>query len=141
VLTAAGFTCTRVDRGHTPNLFARWGAKGHPRTFGFNGHTDVVPVGDTAAWTADPFGGEIRERRALGPGRDRHEVGRGLLRGRGLRPRPARAGRRGDPRHHRGRGGRCDGRNLAILDWMKAEGEAMTVCLVGEPTSTGLWAT
>jgi acetylornithine deacetylase/succinyl-diaminopimelate desuccinylase-like protein len=37
------------------NLFARWGRKGANRTFGFNGHTDVVPVGDTAAWTRDPF--------------------------------------------------------------------------------------
>ena len=58
VLSAAGFTCTRVDRNGTPNLFARWGAKG-VRTFGFNGHTDVVPVGDAAAWTQEPFSGAV----------------------------------------------------------------------------------
>ena len=50
-LTAAGFTCIRVDRGGTANLFARWGNRGANRSFGFNGHTDVVPVGDLAAWT------------------------------------------------------------------------------------------
>jgi succinyl-diaminopimelate desuccinylase len=45
VLSDAGFSCTRVDRNGTANLFARWGARGANKTFGFNGHTDVVPVG------------------------------------------------------------------------------------------------
>ena len=66
-LTAAGFTCMRADRGGISNLIARWGAKAHPRTFGFNGHTDVVPTGDPAEWTADPFGAEIKR-----PVRPRH---------------------------------------------------------------------
>lgn len=61
ILSGAGFDCTRVDRNGVPNLFARWGRKGANRTFGFNGHTDVVPVGDAAAWTRDPFGGEIAD--------------------------------------------------------------------------------
>ncbi len=59
VLEEAGFACTRVDRGGVSNLFARWGARGANRSFGFNGHTDVVPVGDAGAWTHDPFGAEI----------------------------------------------------------------------------------
>ena len=46
LLSDAGFTCTRVDRGDVSNLFARWGKQGNGKTFGFNGHTDVVPVGD-----------------------------------------------------------------------------------------------
>ena len=61
VLEPAGFVCTRVDRGGVSNLYARWGDKGHAKTFGFNGHTDVVPVGDEAAWTAPPFGAELRD--------------------------------------------------------------------------------
>ncbi|MDP1575186.1 MAG: succinyl-diaminopimelate desuccinylase, partial [Cypionkella sp.] len=44
VLQAAGFTCTRVDRGGIANLYARWGVAGANKSFGFNGHTDVVPV-------------------------------------------------------------------------------------------------
>lgn len=61
VLTAAGFECQRVDRNGTPNLFVRWGAKGAARTFGFNGHTDVVPPGDVASWTHQPFSGHVDE--------------------------------------------------------------------------------
>lgn len=37
LLGDAGFECTRVDRNGTPNLFARWGAKGAAKSFGFNG--------------------------------------------------------------------------------------------------------
>jgi succinyl-diaminopimelate desuccinylase len=56
-LTPLGFTCERMrfsDDG-TPdidNLYARFGT-GAPH-FCFAGHTDVVPVGDEAAWTARP---------------------------------------------------------------------------------------
>ena len=32
------------------------------------GHVDVVPVGDRAAWTVDPFGGEVCGRRLYGRG-------------------------------------------------------------------------
>ncbi len=56
MLEEAGFDCHRVDRNGTPNLFARWGAKG-ARAIGFNGHTDVVPPGDPASWTHPPFSG------------------------------------------------------------------------------------
>jgi succinyl-diaminopimelate desuccinylase len=136
VLTGAGFTCTRVDRGHTPNLFARWGAKGHPRTFGFNGHTDVVPVGDAAAWTADPFGGEIREGQLWGRGATDMKSGVACFVAAAcglVRHEPDGAivlAITGDEE-----GDATDG-TVALLDWMAREGEAMSVCLVGEPTST-----
>src|SRR6056297_3362096 len=55
VLSGAGFACTRVERGEVSNLFARWGDRGAAKSFGFNGHTDVVPVGDEGAWTHPPF--------------------------------------------------------------------------------------
>merc|ERR1711916_264113 len=67
-LEAAGFDCVRADRGDVANLYARWGAKGHAKTFGFNGHTDVVPVGDAAAWTVPPFGGEVHDGVLFGRG-------------------------------------------------------------------------
>ena len=57
LLKDAGFETRRVDRNGTPNLFARWGARGAARSFGFNGHTDVVPPGDPASWTHPPFSG------------------------------------------------------------------------------------
>ena len=33
-----------------------------------NGHVDVVPIGDPAAWADDPFGGEVRGRNLFGRG-------------------------------------------------------------------------
>ena len=68
MLGKAGFACTRVDRGGIANLYARWGKAGANKAFGFNGHTDVVPVGDAEAWTYDPFGAEIENGRIYGRG-------------------------------------------------------------------------
>ncbi|MCC6007491.1 MAG: succinyl-diaminopimelate desuccinylase [Rhodobacteraceae bacterium] len=134
-LLDAGFVCTRVDREGTPNLFARWGARGHRSSFGFNGHTDVVPPGDAAAWSDNPFSGVIRDGRLWGRGaadmksavaafvsaaiaivREEPPDGAILIAITGDEEGPARDGTR------------------ALLDWMEANGEAMQVCLVGEPT-------
>ena len=68
LLSDAGFQLSWANRGGIRNLFARWGAKGHARTFGFNGHTDVVPLGDEAAWTMPPFGAEIKDGIMYGRG-------------------------------------------------------------------------
>lgn len=70
-LTPLGFTCERMrfsdnDTPDIDNLYARFGT-GAPH-FCFAGHTDVVPVGDEAAWTADPFGAEVRQGRLYGRG-------------------------------------------------------------------------
>ncbi|OOY13658.1 succinyl-diaminopimelate desuccinylase [Thioclava marina] len=135
LLSKAGFACTRVDRNGTPNLFARWGEKGAAKSFGFNGHTDVVPVGDAAAWTHDPFGAEIVDGVMWGRGATDMKTGVAafaaaavdfvtqtppegavILTITGDEEGPGRDGTR------------------ALLDWMQAEGEAMSVCLVGEPT-------
>src|SRR6056297_320986 len=135
VLSGAGFACTRVDRGGISNLFARWGDKGVARSFGFNGHTDVVPVGDEAAWSVPPFGAV--------------ETG-GVLYGRGATDMKSGVAAfaaaamdfvtetppdgavilaiTGDEE-----GDAQDG-TVALLDHMDRTGERMSVCLVGEPT-------
>lgn len=135
LLSSAGFECTRVDRGDVSNLFARWGAKGHPRSFGFNGHTDVVPVGDRDAWTVDPFGGEIRDGILFGRGATDMKSGVAAFAAAAIdfvhQTPPDGAvilAITGDEE-----GDAVDG-TTALLDYMKAEGEAMSVCLVGEPT-------
>ena len=100
-LSAAGFSCTRVDRGGVSNLFARWGEKGHARSFGFNGHTDVVPGGRCRVMAARSVLGHRGRRPDLGPGRDGHEVGRRRLCRRRHRLRDRDAARRRDhPRDH-----------------------------------------
>lgn len=50
-----------------PNVLAQLG-RGDGPTLLWNAHLDTVPPGNAAAWTADPFGGEIREGRLYGRG-------------------------------------------------------------------------
>jgi len=135
ILTDAGFSCTRVDRGGISNLFARWGAKAHPQTFGFNGHTDVVPVGDENAWTTDPFGAEIRDGFLFGRGATDMKSGVAAFAAAAIdyvRATPPDGAIilaiTGDEE-----GVATDG-TTALLDWMQDAGEAMSACLVGEPT-------
>jgi len=135
LLSGAGFACTRVDRNGISNLFARWGRPGANRTFGFNGHTDVVPVGDVADWTRDPFGGEIVDGWLWGRGATDMKSGVAAFAAAAVdfvRQTPPDGAIiltiTGDEE-----GIGADG-TVAILDWMKGAGEAMSVCLVGEPT-------
>ncbi|MFD3188790.1 succinyl-diaminopimelate desuccinylase [Sedimentitalea sp. HM32M-2] len=134
-LTDAGFECVHVDRGKVSNLFARWGARGHGRTFGFNGHTDVVPPGDEAAWTLPPFGAEEKDGFLYGRGATDMKSGVAAFVAAAIdfvRDTPPDGAIiltiTGDEE-----GEATDG-TTALLDYMQAEGEAMSVCLVGEPT-------
>lgn len=123
-----GFAVHRLDYDGTPNLFARRGSTGPHLCFA--GHTDVVPPG-AAPWTADPFGGQIRD---------------GVLYGRGacdmkgaiaafLAAIPAQADGSisllitGDEE------GPATGGTVRVLDWMAANGHIPDFCLVGEPTN------
>ena len=135
MLTEAGFACTRVDRGGIANLFARWGDKGHTRSFGFNGHTDVVPVGDLAAWTVDPFGAEEKDGQLWGRGATDMKSGVAAFVAAAVdfvQTTPPDGAVvitiTGDEE-----GDALDG-TVALLDWMKDNDERMSVCLVGEPT-------
>jgi len=133
LLEPLGFVCTRISRGGIENLHARWGTAGP--VFAFNGHTDVVPVGDRAAWSHDPFGGEIVDGVLWGRGATDMKSGVAAF--------VAAAAEfvvenpngsiailiTGDEE-----GGATDG-TVAILDWMGANGETADFCLVGEPTS------
>ncbi|MEM7090343.1 MAG: succinyl-diaminopimelate desuccinylase [Pseudomonadota bacterium] len=135
LLSDAGFECTRVDRGGICNLFARWGSKGHDRSFGFNGHTDVVPVGDTGAWTKAPFGAEISDGIMYGRGATDMKSGVAAFVAAAVdfvRHTPPDGAIiltiTGDEE-----GDAKDG-TTALLDHMTKTGERMSVCLVGEPT-------
>ncbi|MBE1236404.1 succinyl-diaminopimelate desuccinylase [Phaeovibrio sulfidiphilus] len=140
-LEALGFTCTRIASGvegatgkdaRVDNLFAVRGTSGP--AFGFAGHTDVVPAGD--GWSADPFGGEVR---------DGHIFGRGVadMKG-GIAAFIAALARQ--PAGFPGTGriallitgdeeGPAVHGTLAILKWMKDNGVTLDHCLIGEPTN------
>lgn len=135
LLVAAQFECAWADRGGVRNLFARWGPKGHPRSFGFNGHTDVVPVGDEGAWTQPPFGAQIHDGVMYGRGTTDMKSGVAAFAAAAVdfvsdTPPDGAVilAITGDEE-----GDAIDG-TTALLDHMGMAGEAMSVCLVGEPT-------
>ncbi|SES05544.1 succinyldiaminopimelate desuccinylase [Tranquillimonas rosea] len=133
LLSAGGFACTRVDRGGVANLYARWGNEGP--VFGFNGHTDVVPVGDPADWTHGPFDADIEDGVLFGRGATdmKSAVAAFAAAAIGFVQERAPDGSivlalTGDEE-----GPSLDG-TRALLDWMGEKGERLDVCLVGEPT-------
>ena len=134
-LSAAGFACTRVDRGGISNLFARWGDKDAAKTFGFNGHTDVVPLGDESAWTQAPFGADIVDGIMYGRGATDMKSGVAAYVAAAIdfvQKTPPNGALiltiTGDEEADA-----IDG-TTALLDYMDQQGERMSVCLVGEPT-------
>ena len=135
LLDEAGFECAWADRGGIRNLFARWGKKGNIRSFGFNGHTDVVPIGNEEDWSMAPFGAEIKDGIMYGRGTTDMKSGVAAFTAAAV-----------DFVHDTPPDGSIvlaitgdeeaegiDG-TLALLDYMKQSGERMDVCLVGEPT-------
>jgi len=138
-LTPLGFVCKRLRfeaQGTPPieNLYARLGTA-RPN-FVFAGHTDVVPPGESKGWRHDPYAADIAG---------------GVLYGRGAADMKsaiaafvaatARTIASGTPKGSISllitgdeEGPAING-TIKVLDWMKANGEALDHCVVGEPTS------
>ena len=136
LLEKNGFSCTRIVRGQVSNLFAKWGTGRNGRVFGFNGLADVVTVGDLSSWTVDPFGAEIKEGYLYGRGATDMKSGVAAFVASAIdfvNNKPPDGSIvitiTGDEE-----GEAVDG-TVAILDWMKQNGEKIDHCLVGEPTS------
>jgi len=139
VLEGLGFACTRLPFGpddyRVDNLFARRGT-GAPH-FCYAGHTDVVPPGDPAAWTDDPFAGVVRDGQLFGRGACDMKGGiaafiAGLSQY--LAANPNHPGSislliTGDEEARS-----VDG-TAKVLEWMEANGQIPDMALVGEPTS------
>jgi acetylornithine deacetylase len=51
-----------------PNVVGVWPGLGGGRSLHLAAHADVVPIGDPARWTVDPFGAEIRDGKIYGRG-------------------------------------------------------------------------
>jgi succinyl-diaminopimelate desuccinylase len=132
-LAGLGFAVTRLRFGAVDNLFARIGEAGPHLCFA--GHTDVVPPG-AGPWSADPFGGEVRDG-AL--------YGRGACDMKGAVAAFVAAAAEhlasGPPRGSISllitgdeEGIAVDG-TARVLEWMAAHGQVPDFCLVGEPTN------
>jgi len=134
-LAPLGFTAETIERNGVTNLWLRRGSAAP--AFVFAGHTDVVPTGPLDQWTSDPFVPTLRD---------------GVLYGRGAADMKssiaafAVAAAEFVSRHpgHRGsiallltsdeEGPATDGTTL-VVEALRARGETIDYCIVGEPTS------
>jgi len=71
VLAGIGFACEILEFAEPGtekvlNLYARLGTSG--RNICFAGHTDVVPAGNVANWSVDPFAGTVKDGVLIGRG-------------------------------------------------------------------------
>ena len=139
-LEQLGFACRRYvfsedGTSDIDNLYARLGTA--LPNFCFAGHTDVVPVGDVAGWTVDPFGAQIIDGNLFGRGAADMKAAIACF--------TAAAGRfaaahkdfpgsislliTGDEE-----GDAVNG-TKKVLAALKARGEVLDACVVGEPTN------
>ena len=139
-LEALGFSVTRKTSTApgTPdveNLYARLGTKSPNLCFA--GHTDVVPTGDEALWTAGPFDGEIKDGMMIGRGAVDMKGGIACF--------------LAAVEEHLKKGGDLPGSisflitgdeegpaingTAAVLEWLALQGEKIDACIVGEPSN------
>ena len=134
-LERLGFASEFIERNGVTNLWARRGTA--QPLFVFAGHTDVVPTGPLPQWTSPPFTPEIRD---------------GFLYGRGAADMKSslaamltatEAFLAEHPEHPASlaflltsdeEGDAVDG-TVAVVKALKARGETIDYCVIGEPTS------
>ena len=135
MLKKNGFSCSRISRGGIENLFARWGSGKLGNSFAYNGHTDVVPVGNSQSWSVDPFGAEVKSGYLFGRGATdmKSSVAAFVSAAIDFVAKNPPNGSivitiTGDEE------GEAKNGTSAILDWMRQNEEKISHCLVGEPT-------
>jgi succinyl-diaminopimelate desuccinylase len=139
-LRPLGFVCERMrfeEDGTAPvdNLWARLGTSAP--NFCFAGHTDVVPPGDVALWSVDPFAGEVSDGRLWGRGASDMKAAIACFAGATSRF----LVRNGSPAGSISLLITGDEEGVSIngtkkvLERLARRGEAFDACLVGEPTN------
>ena len=135
-LSRAGFTCERLDRGGVGNLWARHGSSGPVVCLA--GHVDVVPPGPLDQWTSDPFTPAERDGLLYGRGASDMKAGVAAM---------VTAAERVAQKNNDGAGSiailltsdeegdAVDG-TAAVVSTLKARGETIDACILGEPTSS-----
>jgi succinyl-diaminopimelate desuccinylase len=134
-LSIRGFSIERLDSGDVSNLYARLGTSS-PH-FCFVGHTDVVPSGDVARWSVDPFKGEIRDGKLYGRGTVDMKGGIGAFMAAVdayLLKTPKFNGSLSLLLTTDEEGPAVDGVRY-VVEQFKLRGEKIDACLVGEPTN------
>jgi len=120
----------------TRNVYARLGTEGP--NFCWAGHTDVVPPGDPADWTTDPFTPDMRDGKLYGRGAADMKCAVACMMtatSRFLADKGPDFGGSisflitGDEE------GDATNGTKKVLDWLQARGETIDACVVGEPTN------
>ena len=140
-LERAGFVCETLVSGpqdfRVTNLWAcRRGGRPGP-TLAFAGHTDVVPTGPLAQWHSDPFVPTHREGRLYGRGAADMKTSIAAMVvavEEFIAARPAHAGAIGFLLTSDEEGPSVDG-TVRLVELLRARGESLDACIVGEPTS------
>jgi succinyl-diaminopimelate desuccinylase len=161
-LVPLGFVATRQtfeEPGTAPveNLYLRYGTSG--KNFCFAGHTDVVPVGDETAWHVPPFKPEVVDGELIGRGAEdmKGAIAAFMVAAKSYIQNHEQAVRSASEplaaEGQRSEGNKefpslsisllitQDEEGVAIngtrkmLEFLKARGEKIDVCIVGEPTN------
>jgi succinyl-diaminopimelate desuccinylase len=134
-LQALGFHCETLVFDDVTNLWARKGTAAP--LFVFAGHTDVVPTGNPARWTFDPFIPTIKNGQLYGRGTADMKGGIAAfitaLEG-FLDQNPNHAGSIGLLITSDEEGDAING-TVKVVETLVARGETIDYCLVGEPTA------
>lgn len=133
-LTALGFRLETIAMGGVTNLWAVRGNTGPMLCFA--GHTDVVPTGPLDKWDSDPFTPSERDGRLYGRGAAdmKSSIAAFLAAAEALiLNRPETPGRIAFLITSDEEGPAIDG-TVRIVEALKARGERIDYCIVGEPT-------
>ncbi|MEY2736313.1 MAG: succinyl-diaminopimelate desuccinylase [Pseudomonadota bacterium] len=141
-LKALGFDCEAIDSGpesfRVANLWARGGRRGaDAKTLVFAGHTDVVPTGPLEQWSSDPFTPTHRDGKLYARGASDMKTSLAafvVATEEFLAATPAPAIGIGFLLTSDEEGPAVDG-TVVVCERLKARGERLDWCIVGEPTS------
>jgi succinyl-diaminopimelate desuccinylase len=134
-LTPLGFTCETIASGDVTNLWARRGTA-QPLLV-FAGHTDVVPTGPLDQWSSDPFTPTHRDGKLYGRGAADMKTSLAAMIvavEEFVASHPNHQGSIGFLITSDEEGPAIDG-TVIVCDLLKARGEQLDYCIVGEPTS------
>lgn len=134
-LKPLGFVIEYINRNGVTNLWARRGTS--KPLFVFAGHTDVVPTGPLEKWTSPPFAPEIRDGMLYGRGAaDMKSALAAMLTATEafVAAHPDHPGSIAYLLTSDEEGDANDG-TIAVIEALKARGETLDYCIIGEPTS------
>lgn len=134
-LKPLGFAIEYINRNGVTNLWARRGTTAP--LFVFAGHTDVVPTGPLDKWTSPPFAPEIRDGMLYGRGAAdmKSSVAASVTAVEAfLAAHPDHPGSLAFLLTSDEEGDATDG-TVIVVEALKARGEMLDFCIIGEPTS------